>query len=571
MIQKRTGVAIPVFSLRSEASFGVGEFEDLKLLVDWCVKTHQNIIQLLPINDTTFTHTWEDSYPYSACSSYALHPQFLRLSLIGADTTEYELERQDLNALPVVDYDRVNELKIEIAYKHFQGKGKNDCRTKAFKEFVAANEEWIDAYADYCVERDGKAYPKSFYLYLQFHLDKQLKGVVAYAHERGVFFKGDLPIGVDANSCDVKQFPGLFNLDSCAGAPPDFFSVDGQNWGFPTYKWDEMAKDNYAWWQRRLKKMSEYFDAFRIDHILGFFRIWEIPAEVKSGLLGHFNPALPLTPEEMLNNYGFRFGEWFTWPFGNTCADLTKGTDVLFLEDPRQKGKYHPRILGQSSRYYAELSDDQKWAFDRLYEDFFFHRHNDFWKQNALKKLPTLLQCTDMIACGEDLGMIPACVPEVMQQLGILSLEIQSMPKDMNQEFACPYNYPVNSVCTTSTHDMNPLRAWWEEDRFGKSTRFFYNYLGWGGAVPYYAEDWLIRGIFEQHMAAPSLYKIFPLQDYLALSAKLRRTIPQEERINDPGNPKHYWRYRMHLTLEQLLAEDEFNSMLTGLVDRSLS
>lgn len=570
MIQKRTGVAIPVFALKSEKSFGVGEFEDLRLMVDWCVRTNQNIIQLLPINDTTFTHTWEDSYPYSACSSYALHPQFLRLSEIGVDMTPYEQERIRLNALEAYDYEAVNNLKIEIAAAHYAAKGKNDCRTKAFKAFVEANKDWLVPYAEFCVERDGKKYTVAFYEYLQYHLDKQLKGVVEYAHSKGVLFKGDLPIGVDRDSCDVKQFPELFNLDGSAGAPPDFFSRDGQNWGFPTYNWEEMAKDGYAWWKRRLGKMSEYFDAFRIDHILGFFRIWEIPVEVKSGLLGHFNPALPLSPEEMRDRFGFNFYECQTYPFGHECADLTLGTDVLFLEDKKEKGKYHPRILGHDTQHYAALSWDQKEAFNRLYDDFFFRRHNEFWKGLALEKLPPLLGSTHMIACGEDLGMIPACVPEVMRELGILSLEIQTMPKSINEEFANPAYYPEMSVCTTSTHDMMPLRAWWESDREGKSRRFFYDYLHWQGECPWFAEDWLIRGIFEQHFASPSVYKIFPLQDYLALSSHLRRVMPLDERINDPANPKHYWHYRMHLTLEQLLSEDGFNDYLGGMVAWSL-
>ena len=563
MIEKRTGVAIPVFSLRSRESFGIGEFEDLKLLVDWCVKTGQNIIQILPINDTTFFHTWQDSYPYNACSSFALHPQFLRLTLMGVEAdSRYCVLRDGLNSLPALDYERVNEAKMELLWQHFRSSGQNDCRRKAYKSFVEENAEWLLPYAAYCHERDHKAYSERFYCYLQYHLDLQLTSVVEYARSKGVVLKGDLPIGVSATSCDVKQFPKLFNLDFSAGAPPDFFSQDGQNWGFPTYNWEEMAKDGYLWWRRRLGRMSRYFNAFRIDHILGFFRIWEIPRSAKSGLLGHFNPAMPLSPEEMQEQFGFSFSKKFLKP---SCS---VPSDVLFVEDPRQKGLYHPRIMGSGSSWYASLPDDQKDAFNRLHDDFFFHRHNEFWKESAMKKLPALVGCTDMVACGEDLGMVPACVPEVMKSLGILSLAIQRMHPDMNVEFGDPKCNPEMSVCTTSTHDMSPIRAWWEEDREGASTRYYYNYLHWEGPVPYFCEDWLVRGILQDHFKSPSVYKIFPLQDYLALCPRLRRTMPQEEQVNHPENPRHYWRYRMHIMLEDLLNADDLNGDIIKLIQK---
>ncbi|MBO4586145.1 MAG: 4-alpha-glucanotransferase, partial [Bacteroidales bacterium] len=432
------GVAVPVFALRTEDSFGVGEFNDIKKMVDWAVKTGQSIIQLLPINDTTMTRTWVDSYPYNACSSFALHPMFVHLPAAGLrrDAT-YKARQQELEAEAKIDYEKVNNYKYEYLRKLFASKGAAVLESDSFKAFMASNGEWLIPYAAFNVLRDVTGTPDfhewkeystfdkkkiaafveknradiDFYCYVQYLLDAQLKDAVAYAHVHGVALKGDLPIGVSRNSADAWQHPELFHMDSQAGAPPDAFSADGQNWGFPTYNWEKMAEDGYAWWKGRMRKMSEYFDAFRIDHILGFFRIWEIPCQYKSGLMGHFSPAMPY-PEDELRSMGF---------------DPHQGSDtnVLFVEDPRQKGYWHPRISANNTALYASLPDWQKRRFDQLSEDFFWRRHTQFWKDCAMQKFPALLKSTGMLCCGEDLGMIPACVPDVMEDQNILSLEIQ--------------------------------------------------------------------------------------------------------------------------------------------------
>lgn len=580
-IERRTGVAVPVFALRSQRGFGIGDFSDLKLLADWCALTGQNIIQILPINDTQWSYTWQDSYPYNAVSSFALNPIYVDLQALGMDSCnkssecgecgEYRKQREELNALPQIDYERVIRGKYIYLHKYYNEHGADILCSKEYKEFVKANAYWLSAYADYCVNRDKTIWKEllqdsacapasDFYCLVQYILDMQLRSAVDYIHSKGIFLKGDLPIGVNRDSVDVKQFPHLFNLDFCTGAPPDVFSDDGQNWGFPTYNWDAMQADNFTWWKERLKKMSCYFDAFRIDHLLGFFRIWEIPLNAQSGLLGHFSPALPYKPGDMMDLYGFEFDKRFLMPANDNP------TEVLFVADPRKKGYYHPRINAYKTIYYTNLPNEQKEAFDDLYTDFFYRRQNAFWRTSAMKKLPALMAATNMVVCGEDLGMIPACVPQVMNKLGIMSLEIFRMPKHPDCEFDDPKQNPVMSVCTTSSHDMSPLRAWWEEDRDGISRRYYYDYLHWQGNVPYFAEDWLIRGIIEDHLKSPSLYKIFPIQDLLALSPELRRTNPQEERINIPMNPRHYWRYRLHFNLEQLVQEHYFNSKLKNLL-----
>lgn len=635
------GTAVPVFSLRSDEDFGVGEFYDLKRLIDWAAATGQRIIQVLPINDTTMTGTWEDSYPYNANSTFALHPQFIRLSAAGVDEDdEYRRLRDELNALPEVDYVQVNRNKLRLLRRAYERHGARTAARRDYKAFLAANRHWLLPYAAFCTLRDEFGTPDfsrwdsyarydkkavdaycrehkhdiGFHCYVQYHLHTQLMEVSAYARSRGIVLKGDLPIGISRTSVDAWLHPRLFHMDSQAGAPPDAFSAVGQNWGFPTYNWERMAQDDYAWWRARMAKMAEYFDAFRIDHILGFFRIWEIPTHALHGLLGYFNPALPYSADE-LRGMGFdtsdgrytvpapderMLGELFGELAGEvrtTCLKdgrllpayatqrrvavrfpgdddrqtrlreglMTLLDDVLFIEDPRRKGYFHPRIAAHSTYAYQALDEGRRAAFNRLYDDFFYRRHNHFWKESALRKLPVLLSATEMLTCGEDLGMIPDSVPETMHELQILSLEIQRMPKSLSETFADPARYPYFSVCTTSTHDMNPLRAWWEEDR-GLSARFYHEVLGIRGDAPYFCEPWICQRIVDMHLSSPAMLAILPLQDWFSVNGELRFPDPAKERINIPAIPRHYWRYRMHLTLEELLRKDDFNGSLRDMI-----
>lgn len=650
------GTAIPVFALRSDSDFGCGDFLDLKQMIKWCAMTGQTMLQTLPVNDTTKTKTWVDSYPYSANSSFALHPMYVRPSAVGklADAAllaEFEEEGNRLNSLAQIDYEGATALKEKYMRALYAQLGKRQMATAAFKAFVKENESWLIPYAAWRALRDRFGTPDTscweefavydsariakfckenatetgYFLWEQYHLDKQLREVRDFAHQNGVVLKGDIPIGVGRESVDTWKDPRLFNLDCQAGAPPDDFSILGQNWGFPTYNWEEMASDGFSWWKARFGKMSEYFDAYRIDHILGFFRIWQIPLDCVHGLLGYFNPALPYSPEEMRHNYDFwiqvpaqttpAIYEWMLTDFFGGYSDEARQNylekigeghyrlreivntqrkvvnlfdklddtdanrrlrdgllglidDVLFIEDPYQKGHYHPRIAGQHTYQYRCLNDYEKRCFDRLYNDFYYRRHNEFWAGKALWKLPPIIYSTGMLTCAEDLGMIPDCVPEVMSRLQILSLEIQRMPKDPKVEFGDTWHYPYNSVCTTSTHDMAGIRAWWEADH-DRSQRYFNQVLGQQGAAPYYAEPWICDMILNQLLASPSMLCINPLQDWLAADGVLRRQDPREEQINEPSNPKHYWRYRMHITLDQLLAADAFNDSMRSRIDRA--
>ena len=508
------GTAIPVFSLRTESDFGIGEFKDLRPLVDWAAATGQCIIQLLPVNDTTRKGEWKDSYPYSPISSFALHPLYINLQALGIrETVAFKKEQAELNALAELDYPRVFQAKMKYIRKAFKTRGAKDMDTPGFKKFVQENEYWLEEYAQFCAKRDSLE--PEYYRWMQWHLDKQFAAEVKYARSKGVSLKGDLPIGVSSDSAEAYLHPELFNLDSTAGAPPDYFSTDGQNWGFPTYNWEEMAKDDFAWWKSRLRKMSEYFDAFRIDHILGFFRIWEIPAGIRSGLAGHFNPALPYSPEEIYN--------------------MHLPIDGLFHEDPRHPGMYQPLINPASQN----LPQWQQERFGALYNDFFYHRHDEFWRRNAERKLPELLGATGMLACGEDLGMVPDCVPGVMDHERILSLRMRGMENEGP--------WKQLSVCATSSHDMETLRMQCDHD----------------------PEPWEVRNMLWEFLASPSMLAIFPLQDWVALDKRFRRADRNVERINYPADSDNHWKFRIHFNLQDLMQESELNVAVTGLLKDS--
>jgi 4-alpha-glucanotransferase len=650
---KGAGVAVPVFALRGAQSLGVGEFADMKPLVDWAVKTGLKMIQVLPVNDSIATHTWQDSYPYAAVSVFALHPIYMNLEAMGIPRDRVPLDatdaaRERLNALPEVDVEAVMRVKSRYFKQAYDAVRETFLRDRAYKAFFARNRDWLVPYAAFSCLRDRfgtpdhTAWPSyarfdadaiaafcapdqphyddvAVHYFIQYHLHRQLADAAAYARERGVVLKGDIPIGVYRHSVDTWVEPGLFHMDRQAGAPPDAFSADGQNWKFPTYNWPAMARDGYAWWRRRFAKMADTFDAFRIDHILGFFRIWEIPADGVDGMQGRFNPSLPFTIEELQARIpafeqdrfcrpyirqamlDARFGEdadavarTYLDAYAPGCyapkpeyatqravaealgagADvdrIRRGlfdllNDVLFLEAPGSAGRaFNPRHTFHRTESYRALDDGTRAALDALYIEYFYRRHETFWREQAMIKLPAILAGTGMLVCGEDLGMAPDCVPGVMQELSILGLWIQRMPKSRDREFEHPADYPYLSVASPSTHDMATFRGWWEEDR-ARAQRFYNQILGhWGGA-PYFAEPWVCRAMVEQHLHAPSMWAVFPIQDLLAMDAGLRRERPEDERINVPSNPEHYWRYRMHRSLDALLDADAFNRDLRELV-----
>ena len=659
---KAAGVVIPVFSLRSEHSMGVGDFGDLLTMVRWAAEVGMKTIQLLPINDTTRTGSWHDSYPYNGISVFALHPLYLDMRpwKNASFYNNFAQRGARLNLLPQLDYEQAFALKMDFLRKLFSTDGKRTMKSATFKMFAADNAHWLPYYAAFCTLRDhfhtadfrqwGNDAPKphdakrfrnifpqyaeayDFYTYVQFLLHEQMLKVHTKAQEMGVILKGDIPIGISRDSVPAWVDTHLFHFNGQAGAPPDDFAIHGQNWGFPTYNWEEMAKDNYQWWRNRLQHMELYFDAYRIDHVLGFFRIWEVPTNQVYGLLGQFRPALPYSEQE-IKSFGFQsnvkdlclpylskeqaqdienepFGKKFVHtylePFGQgyvlkkdfrsqryieqTIHDeplknklLDIACEVLFIADNSNPCLYHPRVMGRLSMRYTLLSAAEREAFDRLHDHFYYERNNQFWADEAMKKIPSVTNSPDtrtptlklyplqgggMLPCAEDLGMVPSSVKGVLERLQILSLEIQRMPKASGLQFAHLSDNPYLSVSTIATHDMPPLRLWWTQNTT-QTQDYWQKALHHLGTAPTEATPEVCEEIIAQHLHSPSMLCLLALQDWLSLSPTLRNPHPETEQINVPSNPHQYWRYRMHITLERLLQSTDFNEKIRCLIAAS--
>ena len=628
-IWRAAGVAIPVFSLRSSHSCGVGDFGDLRLLVDWAVATGMKVIQILPVNDTTAARSWSDSYPYNIVSAFALHPQYLDLHALGPlrnkkYMTVFLRQQNELNAMNHTDYEAVQRVKFDYIRVLYEERGQQTLDSREFKLWYEENQDWLVPYAEWLASKpsvNSKPLSVNIVYFTQYHLHLQLKGAADYAREHGVVLKGDVPIGVNRDSVETATHPDLFCLDASTGAPPDNFSQNGQNWGFPTYNWE--SKEIVPWFQKRLKWMEQYFDAIRIDHVLGFFRIWEIPTDAIFGLLGHFSPALPMTQGE-IEYFGLPFRkDLFTRPLINDRVlqrlfglhvpyvrehfliprsyglyDLKaeydtqqkiceafegKGdenslwirdglyrlvSNVLFLEDKRQPEMYHPRIGAWLDPVYEALTAEEKDAYMRLYNNYFYQRHNLFWGATAMRRLSEVFGHTRMLCCAEDLGMLPDCVAPVLDALRILTLEIQSMPKQSGFEFTHLDGNPYRSVATVSTHDMPPLRLWWEESP-ERTQRYYVSMLQKQGRAPEHLPAHLAEEIIARHLYCPSMLCILSMQDWLAMDTELRSKHPRDERINVPSDPYNHWKYRMHLPLEDLIAATKYNNKVRTMIQRS--
>ncbi|MDR2465476.1 MAG: 4-alpha-glucanotransferase [Streptococcaceae bacterium] len=651
-----TGVAVPVFSLRGEEDFGVGDFTDLIKFSNVIKELGFDLIQLLPVNDTTIFLNWKDSSPYRANSVFALHPIYLgvnafKVFLDAMGREEFEAERKALNALENVDYEKTLALKWKYARIVFDKVRVAILEEKGFVDFFEERKSWLEPYAAFCYirdqfqtseiekwgsfqkysdeiltslkEDDEILYELELIYFVQYLLHLQLKEASVHCHSIGVALKGDIAIGVGKDSADTWAQPDIVNLDKSAGAPPDAFSKTGQNWAFPTYNWEAMKENDYAWWKSRLRTMAEYFDAYRLDHILGFFRIWQIPLTSVRGLLGHFSPAIGLTIEEIEQNYGIPYREWgggyrFTDPFikdwvvqeivgwenkdmilntylqdrgwgnyefkeeFNTQAKIdaaleegwiknalfTLHENVIFVQDSNNPELLHPRVELMNTSSWREFGEPFRNQLARLHEEYFYHRNTDYWGELAKEKLPQIIHASNMLPCGEDLGMVPSNVPFIMGELEILRLIVERMPSIPGHMVNDLDSAPYLSVATPSSHDTSTLRMWWEEDPdFTKD--YFHYIMKKGGEVPETATTDVMQEIIYRHMDCNAMLTVFTIQDLFGVHESTRVEDPRSEKINDTSKPFHYWRYRVHLTNEEMMEKKEWIERIKSMVQHS--
>ena len=408
---KRSGVVVPLFSVYSHESLGIGDFEDLKMLIDWIKKTGNSFLQLLPMNEVGMTFC-----PYDSLSSFALEPMYVSIERLRGKKKNIAQGRIEgiRKSFPAgklrADY-RIKQEKINLLREIYAQQER--CDIPDFKKFKQQNSYWLEGFALYKVIKDfhkgsawyewqdqykqrqpsalsdfSKQHQKEieFQMWVQWLLYEQFSEAKRYADSKSVLIKGDLPILVSTDSADVWSHPEFFKLEFAAGAPPDMYCEKGQRWGTPTYNWENIAADNYRYLKEKLSYAHNFYDMLRIDHVVGLFRIWSIPVN------------------EPMENKGF-------------------------------KGFFDPQ-------------DQSKWG------------------EQGRRLLSVILESTDMLLCAEDLGTIPKICPQVLEELGIPGNDVQRWVKDWQQrhDFLMPNEYRSISVAMLSTHDTTNWAAWWENE-----------------------------------------------------------------------------------------------------------
>ncbi len=492
-VKQHHGCVIPLFSIRSKNSLGIGEYLDLLPLIDWFHEIGFSILQLLPLNDTG-----RNPSPYTTLTAFALNPIHLSLWKLPL-LDEFPDLKKGLNLLPkfsssqFVEYTSVREIKELFLSDYYQKVGQILLKSDDYQQFSHSS-PWLLPYAVFKtlkIQFDWKSWeewPLKFqfptpalieeisnqyreevekYSLIQFLCYSQMKQVRNYSDSKGIFLMGDIPILTDRDSADVWLHRNLFHLDMSAGAPPDQFSDEGQNWGFPLYNWDEIAKGHYQWWNDRLKYADHFYHMYRIDHIVGLFRIWAIPRGEKTKS-GSFIPNNP-----------------------------------------------------------------------------------DVWIDHGQKILMEFLKASSMLPIGEDLGVIPPEVRNCLEALGICGMKVIRWERDWNhtRKFTTYENYTCASLTTLSTHDSQPLGLWWElkPDEAGE----FCHFKGWT-YQPKLSHDYLREILWDSHHT-PSLLHINLIQEYLHLVPCLSWPSYEHDIINHPGTiSDRNWCYRIKPSIEEL-------------------
>ncbi|GHV15032.1 hypothetical protein AGMMS49938_12290 [Fibrobacterales bacterium] len=357
----QTGVVVPLFSLRSKESVGIGEFLDIIPFGEWAKKCGLDLIQLLPVNDTG-----EESSPYSARSAFALNPVYIRLQevegakeILGTEPKKKDKEFAKNPRIPYIDVVRYKRTALRVI---FDKREKEITANKELKKWISKN-SWVESYAEFCAlkaenaENSWTNWQKRdkpsdenllFQKWMQWVAEEQFLKAVGELNKLGVKLKGDVPILINEDSADAWHYPQFFSTESRAGAPPDMFCYSGQNWGFPTYKWDELEKNNFKWWRDRVQQAAKFYHAYRIDHVLGFFRIWVVPDSEVTGILGYFVPSVPIYANELLQaGIPHETIHYLTHPnFGEEQLRIWFG-----YETENAKGKFFAPLQGSPGRY----------------------------------------------------------------------------------------------------------------------------------------------------------------------------------------------------------------------------
>lgn len=501
------GINVPLFSLRSKDSCGIGEFPDLIPLFDWCQELGLDVVQLLPLNDGG-----HETSPYSALTAIALNPLHLGLSSLPylekmPNASSRLSELQKLNASQRIDYPPLFDARRQFLKDYFKYAGQTITSTYDYLLFLSRF-PWIEAYAlfkaikidrqwqswqDWPLEMKNagpKEYLKllhefkdevTFNRCIQYLCFQQLQQVKKAAEQKGVFLKGDIPILINRESADVWQRRNLFQIDFAAGAPPDMYSKEGQKWGFPLYNWDAMARENYSWWKTRLSVASAFYHIYRIDHIVGFFRIWGIPTD---------KPAI---------------------------------------------------------------------------EGLFFPQDKSTWIPHGEKILRMMLSSNRMLPIGEDLGTVPPEVRACLRELGICGTKVMRWERNWNTDksFIDPKDYIPESMTTVSTHDSETLQLWWQNQP--EEAQDFCLFKGWE-YTPDLTHEQHLEILYDSHHSG-SLFHINLLNEYLALIPGMTWPNLEDERINIPSIVSDFnWSYRFRPSVEEIVSNESLKRVMQSIL-----
>ena len=642
-IRRLTGTVVPVGALRGKESIGVGEFADLPAFGELCIQMGIGLVQILPVNDTGY----QDS-PYFALTAFALHPLYIRIGelpeasgfteKIKAIGRKFEHEKK----FPYLAVLREKMALLREIYSEASEKISAGAKGGALADWIAEN-PWVKSYAVFRRlkeangEKSWKEWPANnkvnekaiealwndaglkkehlFWAWVQQALDRQFCRAAKDLADMGIILEGDLPILINEDSADVWAHPEIFNLEQSAGAPPDMYGPEGQNWGFPTFNWKVQAKDNYAWWKARLKTAEKYYKAYRIDHVLGFFRIWTSSRGdiSSSSALGRYIPYVPVTAgdleelgfdknrirwvsrphiptgevwnavasgggqnenraaEEVFEKVLDRIGEEELWLFKETIrgskdieamdlhpsakAYLIKAwANRLFLE--YEKGQFVQTWFYRDSRAYQSLGDEEREKLEALLSKR-QEESEKIWEKEGKKLLSILASSSAMLPCAEDLGAVPDCVPKVLNELEILGLRVVRWYREWEKENQ-PYipfeDYPELAVCTPAVHDSSTLREWWDREADQEQ---FAGFLGLP-SLPKIYNPGTAKIILTKIAGAASCYRVFQIQDLLHLSGRWYSADPADERINVPGTvSEQNWTWRLPAAPAEIAKDSE--------------